>query len=142
MEIRVPRWNEHLICYTHKQFIDNPERRSVGNWMPTPPPPRPPRPTGIIPIEYLNKSQSKESNFVYFLNDLFSKDYGLDHTNSLNHTIDEICEAYQLGATKDKRVIFWQSDINDKVRSGKIMQYDPTTGKKSAQCKRCNRLDT
>lgn len=117
--------------YTPKQyFIDNPERRSVGNWMPTPPPPRPPRPTGIIPIEYLNKSQSKESNFVYFLNDLFSKDYGLDHTNSLNHTIDEICEAYQLGATKDKRVIFWQSDINDKVRSGKIMQYDPTTGKR------------
>ncbi len=39
-------------------------------------------------------------------------------------------ENYALGATKSKEVIFWQIDIIGKVRTGKIMQYNPTTGKR------------
>jgi hypothetical protein len=39
-------------------------------------------------------------------------------------------ENYALGATKSKEVIFCQIDVIGKVRSGKIMQYNPTTGKR------------
>jgi hypothetical protein len=78
---------------------------------------------GLIPVEYLDRTQSKESNFVYFLTGLFKS---LDNSIS----IEELCRTYKLGATKDKRVIFWQIDINGNVRTGKIMQYNPTTGKR------------
>ena len=30
-----------------------------------------------------------------------------------------------MGSTKSGDVIFWQIDIDGKVRTGKIMQYDP-----------------
>lgn len=114
--------------YPPKQyFIDNPQR---GGFEPRPTrviqrpqPPQPPKPMGLIPIEYLDRTQSKESNFVYFLTGLFKS---LDNSIS----IEELCRTYKLGATKDKRVIFWQIDINGNVRTGKIMQYNPTTGKR------------
>ena len=78
---------------------------------------------GLIPIECLDRTQSTDSNFVYFLTGLFK---------SLNNSIsiEELCRTYKLGATKGKRVIFWQIDINGNVRTGKIMQYNPTTGKR------------
>jgi hypothetical protein len=41
-----------------------------------------------------------------------------------------IGENYALGATKNKEVIFWQIDIHGKVRTGKIMQYNPATGRR------------
>lgn len=111
--------------YTPKQyFIDNPQR---GDFKPRPTRviqrPQPPKPMGLIPIEYLDRTQSTDSNFVYFLTGLFK---------SLNNSIsiEELCRTYKLGATKDKRVIFWQIDINGNVRTGKIMQYNPTTGKR------------
>ena len=34
-----------------------------------------------------------------------------------------VYESYAIGATKDGSVIFWQVDINMKVRTGKIMHY-------------------
>jgi hypothetical protein len=37
---------------------------------------------------------------------------------------------YALGATKNGSVIFWQIDIKGNVRTGKIMQYNPATGKR------------
>ena len=71
----------------------------------------------------MDRTQSTDSNFVYFLTGLFKS---LDNSIS----IEELCRTYKLGATKDKRVIFWQIDINGNVRTGKIMQYNPTTGKR------------
>ena len=111
--------------YTPKQyFIDNPQR---GGFEPRPTRviqrPQPPKPMGLIPIEYLDRTQSTDSNFVYFLTGLFMS---LDNSIS----IEELCRTYKLGATKDKKVIFWQIDINGNVRTGKIMQYNPTTGKR------------
>jgi hypothetical protein len=35
-----------------------------------------------------------------------------------------------LGATKDKGVVFWQIGGDKRIRTGKIMQYDPATGKR------------
>lgn len=35
---------------------------------------------------------------------------------------------YALGATKDGSVIYWQIDTQGKVRTGKVMKYDPNSG--------------
>ena len=44
--------------------------------------------------------------------------------------IQAIGENYALRATKTSEVIFWQIDIQGKVRTGKIMQYNPDTGRR------------
>lgn len=72
-----------------------------------------------IPYTYVKRSASYNSNFVRFLCNYFPKD-----------KIEKAVEDYALGATKNKEVIFWQMDINGKVRTGKIMQYNPRTGKR------------
>ena len=118
--------------YTPKQyFIDNPPTPAAREMVPVRPtanhPPMmqaTPKATGLIPVEYMSRSLSTGSDFVQFLRDLF------ENINGLNQSIDEVCERYKLGSTKSGNVIFWQVDINGKVRTGKIMQYDPTTGKR------------
>ncbi|MDD4386070.1 MAG: DUF6371 domain-containing protein [Bacteroidales bacterium] len=114
--------------YTPKQyFIDNPHKRESNfTGRPTRIIQRtePPKPIGLIPTQYLNKTQSTDSNFVYFLTNLFKS------LKNIDVSIDELCKTYRLGATKDKRVIFWQVDINGNARTGKMMQYNPTTGKR------------
>ena len=114
--------------YTPKQFfIDNPDlkkssdfnsnttnivqgsaplssRRGVG---------------GEVPFSYVESSASYQSNFIRFLCEFM--------------TIEQmkwIGENYAIGATKNKEVIFWQIDITGKVRTGKIMQYNPETGRR------------
>ena len=72
-----------------------------------------------IPYIYLKKSASYNSNFVRFLCNFFSKE-----------KIEKAVEDYALGATKNNLVIFWQIDIDGKIRTGKIMQYNPKTGKR------------
>lgn len=37
---------------------------------------------------------------------------------------------YHLGTTENGSVIFWQIDGQDRIRTGKIMQYNPATGKR------------
>lgn len=72
-----------------------------------------------IPYAYIKRSASYNSNFVRFLCNYFPKD-----------KIKKAVEDYALGATKNKEVIFWQIDIDGKIRTGKIMQYNPKTGKR------------
>lgn len=117
--------------YTPKQyFIDNPQRQTgavpqnSGEQKRVIQQPQPPKPMGLIPLEYLNNSQSTDSNFVYFLANLFKS------LKNINVSIEELCKTYKLGATKDRKVIFWQVDINGNARTGKMMQYNPTTGKR------------
>lgn len=117
--------------YTPKQyFIDNPQRQTgavpqnSGEQKRVIQQPQPPKPMGLIPLEYLNNSQSTDSNFAYFLANLFKS------LKNIDVSIEELCRTYKLGATKDRKVIFWQVDINGNVRTGKIMQYNPTTGKR------------
>lgn len=129
----VGRCNREIKCgyhYTPKQyFTDNPQKlpshqgeglgvRSLspplrGGWVGS----------GVrfgeIPFSYLKNSLSPASNFVSFLQTHFSEDQ-----------INSIFEKYFLGATKNKEVIFWQIDIAGKIRTGKIMQYNPETGKR------------
>ena len=72
-----------------------------------------------ISHKYLKRSLSLNSNFALFLRNHF-----------FDLQIVEAANNYLLGATRQKEVIFWQIDINGKVRTGKIMQYNPQTGRR------------
>ena len=74
---------------------------------------------GCIPFSFVERSASYKSNLVRFLCEILT-----------DEQIHSIGENYALGATKNKEVIFWQIDINGKVRTGKIMQYNPETGRR------------
>ncbi len=130
----VGRCNRESKCgyhYTPKQyFTENPlspsplERAGVRSYGTSHIPDTikqitPSQPIGTIPFSYIIDSLSPHSNFVSFLQNHFSEEQ-----------IQKVFENYLLGATKNKEVIFWQIDINGKVRTGKIMQYNLETGKR------------
>lgn len=73
----------------------------------------------FIPHKFVVDSTSYNSNFIKFLCSYFPKE-----------RIDEAMDNYALGATRNRRVIFWQIDMNGNVRTGKIMQYNPSTGRR------------
>lgn len=79
-----------------------------------------------IPRKYVINSASFDSNFVYFLRNYFPME-----------KIKKAAVDYALGTTQNKRVIFWQIDINGNVRTGKIMQYNPHTGRRVKNGKGC-----
>lgn len=119
----VGRCNRESNCgyhYTPKQYfeangLDTPKHNTYIK------PLEPVRPMEVLPIDLVLKSASYESNFVKFLFDIFPD----------KSTIESLCRLYAIGATKANEVIFWQIDEFNRVRTGKIMQYDPTTGKRS-----------
>ena len=45
-------------------------------------------------------------------------------------TVVRLMGEYYLGCTKDGAVIYWQIDAQNRVRTGKIMRYDPDSGKR------------
>jgi hypothetical protein len=114
--------------YTPKEYYaDNPQRKSdftLPAVSRTPQHSEPPKEPGRIPKEHIINSLSYDSDFVAFLCSIFD----LDTLES--PTIVRLMNDYYLGATKDKSVIFWQIDGNKRIRTGKIMQYDPETGKR------------
>tara|TARA_A100001015_G_scaffold118569_1_gene131500 strand:- start:123 stop:1010 length:888 start_codon:yes stop_codon:yes gene_type:complete len=73
-----------------------------------------------IPNDWHENSLKNYDNndFTTFLLGQFKRDL----------TREIICR-YRLG-TKDNNVVFWQIDIDKKIRTGKIMDYNPTTGKR------------
>lgn len=84
-----------------------------------PQPNQPKKHPDFIPHKYLKRSLSLNSNFVRFLRKHFS-----------DLQIAEAANNYMLGAARNGEVIFWQIDINGKVRTGKIMKYNPQTGRR------------
>ncbi len=77
----------------------------------------PPREPDSIDPKYLLQSISYDSSLAYYLCGLLPND-----------TIKRVWDDYGIGATKDHSVIFWQIDASGKVRTGKVMKYDPETG--------------
>lgn len=123
----VGRCNHESGCgyhYTPKQFfIDNPvekERFTVS--IQQKPMQQPQREANYIPFRYVEKSVSYNSTFVYFLCGLFDR-FSLE-----SPTIERLMQDYAIGATKDGSIIYWQIDTKGKVRTGKVMKYDPDTG--------------
>ncbi len=81
--------------------------------------PKPLPPTDYVPEEMMIKSLRTDNYFIRFLSKYFSP-------LELARTI----EKYRIGDTKDGRVIYWQIDDKDRVRTGKMMLYDPNSGRR------------
>ena len=132
----VGRCNRESNCgyhYTPKQYFqdndisfDTPQPKA---YKPRPVTPQP-KPVSFIPIEVFKQSlkvekyvsQLAETNhFIKFLIDLF----GVDLAN-------ELVSRYFIATSKhwNGTTVFWQIDLKGKVRTGKIMLYSPTTGKR------------
>ena len=135
MHPTVGRCNHESGCgyhYTPKQYFhDHPECRTAGDSSfgrqdMEQKPKQPPQPTvtGYIPLHYVEKSQSERSNFFRFLSTLLSSYYG----SKAKEVLKRLMQDYRLGATRDGSVIFWQIDRENKVRTGKVMQYNPEDG--------------
>lgn len=92
----------------HKFGISNPEQRLKE----------------LIPIKqidnkYLLQTISKPSHFLTFLFDNFPKE-----------DVERVIKDYFIGGAMDNGVVFWQIDSSFRIRTGKIMQYNPQTGKR------------
>ena len=76
---------------------------------------------GIIPPDIVQKTvcSSKRSDFVTFLLTLFDEE-----------TVSRLISEYQIGVTKAGDAIFYQIDQNGRCRTGKVMKYNPATGKR------------
>ena len=112
-------FQEHPECHTAKDF-------SFGGQRMKQPTKQPSLPLTVcyIPTNYVEKSQSVHSNFFGFLSTLLTAYYG----SKAREVLTRLLEEYRLGATRDGAVIFWQIDRNDKVRTGKVMHYNPEDG--------------
>ena len=81
------------------------------------------KPFSFIPVEVFKASLTahETNHFVKFLIDLF----GIDITSELVSRYFIASSKHWTGAT-----VFWQIDTQGKIRTGKIMLYSPTTGKR------------
>lgn len=80
------------------------------------------------PVSYISKYWQEKSlryysqnNFVQFLLSLFDEE-----------KVASLINNYQIGTSKKWKgaTIFWQSDVNNRIRTGKIILYDPVIGKR------------
>jgi hypothetical protein len=74
------------------------------------------QPSDLIPLEFLKKSRSIASLFCQSLLACSYLDY-----EQLRHASQQ----YQLGVSRDGGVVFWQIDEQQRIRTGKIMYYQP-----------------
>lgn len=122
----VGRCNHESGCgyhYTPKEYFqDNPTIKPGNNAFIMPRKQDMKKDPDFIPSDFVGKSLSYKSTFVEFLCSVFDK--GTLETP----TVERLMNDYYLGATKDRNVIFWQIDKDKKVRTGKIIKYDPETG--------------
>jgi hypothetical protein len=79
--------------------------------------PKPLPPTDYIPEQTMVRTLKTDNFLIRFLSKYFQP-------LELAYAIDK----YRIGDAKDGRVIYWQIDDQDRVRTGKIMRYDPNTG--------------
>ena len=125
----VGRCNRESNCghhYTPKQYFQD-NNISFDTPQPKAYKPRPvtplPKPVSFIPVEVFKASlKAHETNhFVQFLINLF----GVEVASQLVSRYFIATSKHWSGAT-----VFWQIDTQGKVRTGKIMLYSPTTGKR------------
>jgi len=101
-------------------YFENPNGNSIINYNYVAPPPVKP---SYIDKEILQKTLTK-----YEINPLITYLYSHYDGDEVNVTIDK----YQVGTSKmyNGATVFWQMDNTGKIRTGKIMAYDITTGKR------------
>ena len=120
--------------YTPGQYFkDHPEARpNAEDWRKAPdwldksvhrcppcPPVHPVDKVDTLPEDIVAKTlrPDRPSDFTHFLATLFDPII-------LEGLIDE----YRIGVTRDRAVIFYQIDTEGRIRTGKVMKYDPETG--------------
>jgi hypothetical protein len=79
--------------------------------------PKPLPPTDYIPEEMMVRTLRTDNAFLRWLTRYFSLS-----------EVAQAIERYRIGDTKDDRVIFWQIDQENRIRTGKIMMYNEFTG--------------
>ncbi len=90
-----------------------------------------PKPKEIKAISQIDPINIIRTLGFYSRNNLykfFIKNFGEEQTES-------VFRKYQIGTSKhwDGATVFWQQDINGRIRTGKIMLYNPDTGKRVKQ---------
>lgn len=128
----VGRCNHESGCgyhYTPKQyFLDNPKQsdeRPKYIQMVKPQPIK--KEPSYIPFSFVKRCASYNNTLVEFLCGLFER-------FKLESTLVRLMEDYAIGSTKDQSIIYWQIDIQGKVRTGKVMKYDRNTGHRIKDC--------
>ena len=73
----------------------------------------------LLPMEIVRKTLlfTPKNGFIAFLSDVFGEE-----------TAKSLVEKYRIGTTKDGYAVFYQFDIRDRCRAGKIIPYNPRTG--------------
>ena len=83
----------------------------------------PPKPSGRLPRWFMEQTLGVECDYKLWLRDTFG-----------DSVANRIIRDYYIGGSADDNLntvaIFWQVDSNNEVRTGKIMNYDPATGKR------------
>jgi hypothetical protein len=99
-----------------RYFAENPGIRPAGFNRPAPV-----KPFNTLPRKYVDDTmrEYQRNNFIQFL----AQCVGM-------HTAVTLADRYKIGTSKKwpGATIFWQIDVNDRVRTGKIMLYNPTDG--------------
>jgi hypothetical protein len=85
--------------------------------------PIPEKPTSFIPVKILKASLKKHeyNHFIQFLISLFG-----------NEITSDLIGKYFIGTSRhwEGSTVFWQIDTSGRIRSGKVMLYDPSNGKR------------
>jgi hypothetical protein len=121
-----------------KMISDKEKGENVSYWKPFKPAPNvkpQPLPPSFIPSETFKHSRTDydNNNFAQFLINRFSEEIAIEkisqyHIGTSKHQFSSIDYP---GYRSDKgSTVFWQIDINGKVRTGKIMLYDTDSGKR------------
>lgn len=79
--------------------------------------PKPLPPTDYFEEKFMVRSLKTDNFLIRYLSKYFEP-------LKLAYTIDK----YRIGDTKDGRVIYWQIDENNRIRTGKMMLYNPDAG--------------
>ena len=132
---KVGRCNRENKCGYHylpyQYFIDNNIDYPFSNFIKNIPQETEKTPS-LITWDYLTKSISSpdefskvihENNFIRFLFDFFQNE----------KIVKDLYDKYYLGILKNwtnEAIIFWQIDQRNVIRTGKVMLYDPLTGKR------------
>ena len=115
------RCDREISCsYFKSPLSDENYKSDLKNYEP------PPKPEPVyIPKPHFEKSQSQyhRNNFVIYLNSLFDRS-----------TVKNLIQAYHLGTSRQMQggCIFYQVDLHGNVRRGKIIVYNPKTGRRGA----------
>ncbi|MBU3661475.1 MAG: hypothetical protein FGM14_16545 [Flavobacteriales bacterium] len=120
-------------CHSCGQTFLPPIEQEKNTTAKTPIAPRPPKiekPISFIDVEVFKKSLNNfdQNNFVKFLIERFG-----------TATANKLISKYFLGTSKhwSGANVFWQIDTKGKIRTGKIMLYNATDGKRIKQPKDC-----